>query len=206
MILYSAQASPFGRMVKLTAWCLGQIDEIEIRASNTGDPEDGIRDVNPLGKIPALVVPGQGGAEAQTLYDSRVIVEYLDMRAGGGHVIPAGGPARFEVLTRMARMVGVLDAAILVVYEGRFRPAEMRVESFVEYQRDKIIRVLETVGSPVYVHGAMPDVGEITLACALDYLDFRQQVNWRDHAPQLQDWLAAFGESVPGYEATLPQD
>ena len=206
MILYSAPASPFGRMVKLTASCLGQIDDIEVRATNTGDPDDGIRQINPLGKIPALVVAGQGGSDGQTIYDSRVIVEYLDSLAGGGRVIPAGGPARFEVLTRMARMVGVLDAAILVVYEGRFRPAEMRVESFVDYQRDKIIRVLETIGGSAYQNGAMPDAGEITLACALDYLDFRQQVNWRDHAPQLQDWLAAFGASVPGYEATLPRD
>jgi glutathione S-transferase len=206
MILYSAAASPFGRMVKLTAHCLGQIDDIEVRTANTGDPDDSIRTVNPLGKIPALVVAGQGGDDGQTLYDSRVIVEYLDSLAGGGHVIPAAGPTRFEVLTRMARMVGMLDAAILVVYEGRFRPAGMRVESFVDYQRDKIIRVLETMGSPAYLHGAMPDAGEITLACALDYLDFRQQVNWCDHAPQLQDWLAAFGASVPGYAATLPRD
>ena len=206
MILYSAPASPFGRMVKLTASCLGQIDDIAVRATNTGDPDDGIRDVNPLGKIPALVVAGQGGDDGQTLYDSRVIVEYLDVLAGGGRVIPAGGPARFEVLTRMARMVGVLDAAILVVYEARFRPAEMRVESFVDYQRGKIIRVLETIGDAAYQNGVMPDAGEITLACALDYLDFRQQVNWRDHAPQLQDWLAAFGASVPGYAATLPRD
>ncbi|MEK9855796.1 MAG: glutathione S-transferase, partial [Rhodobiaceae bacterium] len=206
MILYSAPASPFGRMVKLTARCLGQIDEIEVRATNTGDPDDGIREVNPLGKIPALVIAGQDGGDPQTLYDSRVIVEYLDSLAGGGKVIPASGAARFEVLTRMARMIGVLDAAILVVYEGRFRPAEMRVESFVDYQRDKIIRVLQTVGSPSYGNGAMPDAGEITLACALDYLDFRQQVNWRDHAPQLQDWLAGFAAAVPGYEATLPHD
>ncbi|MGB2187459.1 MAG: glutathione S-transferase family protein [Candidatus Puniceispirillaceae bacterium] len=206
MILYSAPASPFGRMVKLTAWCLGQVDDLEVRATNTGDPDDGIREVNPLGKIPALVVAGQGGGDASTLYDSRVIVEYLDSLAGGGHVIPASGMARFEVLTRMARMVGVLDAAILVVYEARFRPADMRVESFVDYQRGKIIRVLETAGSPVYQNGAMPDAGEITLACALDYLDFRQQVNWRDHAPQLQDWLAGFAGAVPGYEATMPRD
>ncbi|MGB1177592.1 MAG: glutathione S-transferase family protein, partial [Candidatus Puniceispirillaceae bacterium] len=197
MILYSAPASPFGRMVKLTAWCLGQVDDLEVRATNTGDPDDGIREVNPLGKIPALVVAGQGGGDASTLYDSRVIVEYLDSLAGGGHVIPAGGLARFEVLTRMARMVGVLDAAILVVYEARFRPAEMRVESFVDYQRGKIIRVLETVGSPVYQNGTMPDAGEITLACALDYLDFRQQVDWREHAPQLQGWLAGFAAAVP---------
>ena len=206
MILYSAPASPFGRMVKLTAYCLGQIDDIEIRATNTGDPDDGIRQVNPLGKIPALVVPGQSDADASILYDSRVIVEYLDSLAGGGHVIPAGGPARFAVLTRMARMVGMLDAAILVVYESRFRPADMRVESFVDYQRDKIIRVLETVGTPVYRNGAMPDAGEIALVCALDYLDFRQQLNWRDHAPQLVDWLIAFAADVPGYTETLPRD
>ena len=139
MILYSAPASPFGRMVKLTAHCLGQIDGIEVKATNTGDPEDEIRGVNPLGKIPALV------ADGQTLYDSRVIVEFLDARAGGGRIIPAAGPQRFEVLTRMAAMVGLLDAALLVVYEGRFRPPEMKVESFLDYQRGKIMRVLATL-------------------------------------------------------------
>ena len=200
MILYSAPASPFGRMVKLTAHCLGQIDEIEVRATNTGDPQDEIRTVNPLGKIPALV------ADGQTLYDSRVIVEFLVARAGGDRIIPASGRQRFDVLTRMAAMVGMLDAALLVVYEGRFRPPEMKVESFLDYQRGKIVRVLETVGDAAYANGAMPDAGEITLACALDYLDFRKQLDWRDHAPQLQDWLAAFAAAVPGYTATLPRD
>jgi len=200
MILYSAPASPFGRMVKLTAHCLGQIGEIEVRATNTGDPEDEIRSVNPLGKIPALVSDGQ------TLFDSRVIVEFLDARAGGGRIIPVSGPWRFEVLTRMAAMVGMLDAALLVVYEGRFRPPEMKVESFLDYQRGKIVRVLETAGANAYANGAMPDAGEITLACALDYLDFRQQLDWRDHAPQLQGWLAGFGKAVPGYAETRPRD
>lgn len=200
MILYSAPASPFGRMVKLTAHCLGQIGGIEVKATNTGDPEDDIRSVNPLGKIPALVVDGQ------TLYDSRVIVEFLDARAGGGRIIPAAGPQRFEVLTRMAAMVGMLDAALLVVYEGRFRPPEMKVESFLDYQRGKIMRVLETVGDPAYANGAMPDAGDITLACALDYLDFRRQLDWRDHAPQLRQWLADFSSAVPGYAETLPRD
>ena len=200
MILYSAPASPFGRMVKLTAHCLGQIDEIEVRATNTGDPQDEIRTVNPLGKIPALV------ADGQTLYDSRVIVEFLVARAGGDRIIPASGRQRFDVLTRMAAMVGMLDAALLVVYEGRFRPPEMKVDSFLDYQRGKIVRVLETVGDAAYANGAMPDAGEITLACALDYLDFRKQLDWRDHAPQLQDWIAAFAAAVPGYTATLPRD
>ena len=58
--------------------------------------------------------------------------------------------------------------------------------------------------SPQYRNGAMPDAGEIALACVLDYLDFRQQLNWRDHAANLQDWLADFAAAVPGYKETLP--
>ena len=135
------------------------------------------------------------------LYDSRVIVEYLDARAGGGKLIPAAGAARFETLTRAALMDGIMDAAILVVYEGRMRPEDKYVESFVTYQREKIQRGLEVIAasSPQYRNGAMPDAGEIALACVLDYLDFRQQLNWRDHAANLQDWLGDFAAAVPGY-------
>ena len=200
MILYSAAASPFGRKIKLAAHCLGMIDRITVRASNTRDPQDEIRNVNPLGKIPALVTDGQ------TLYDSRVILEYLDSLAGGGKLAPAVGSARFEVLTRAAKMDGMMDAALLIVYEARFRPDGMQVESVLETQRDKIIRGFATIGDPVYANGAMPDLGEIGLACLLDYLDFRQQLDWRDHAPQLVPWLAAFAAAVPGYDVTMPVD
>lgn len=200
MILYSAAASPFGRKVKLAAHCLGMIDQIKVRATNTRDPEDEIRTVNPLGKIPALVTDGQ------TLYDSRVILEYLDSRAGGGKLLPAAGLDRFEVLTRAAKMDGMMDAALLIVYEARFRPDGMQVDTVLETQRDKIIRGFGTIGMASYANGAMPDLGEIGLACLLDYLDFRQQLDWRDHAPQLISWLADFAAAVPGYDDTMPVD
>ena len=200
MILYSAPASPFGRKVKLAAHCLGMADRIAVRPTNTGDPDDEIRTVNPLGKIPALVTDGH------TLYDSRVIVEYLDSLAGGGKLLPASGDARFEVLTRVAKMDGIMDAALLVVYEARFRPEGMQVESVLKTQRDRIIRGLASIGDDAYANGAMPDLGEIGLACLLDYLDFRKQVDWRDHAPQLVSWMQDFGAAVPGYENTMPAD
>ena len=200
MILYSAPASPFGRKVKLAAHCLGMADWITVRPTNTGDPDDEIRTVNPLGKIPALVTDGH------TLYDSRVIVEYLDSLAGGGKLLPASGDARFEVLTRAAKMDGIMDAALLVVYEARFRPEGMQVESVLKTQRDRIIRGLASIGDDAYANGAMPNLGEIGLACLLDYLDFRKQVDWRDHAPQLVSWMQDFGAAVPGYEDTLPAD
>ena len=200
MILYSSPPSPFGRKIKIALSCLGMRDDVTVKVVNTMDPEDDIRGINPLGKIPAL------DTGDTVIFDSRVILEYLDSQAGGGNILPAGGDHRYAVLTMAALADGIMDAAILVVFESRMRPAEMRVESFVTYQRDKIIRGLQGLGMTEYTNGAMPDMAEIGIACTLDYLDFRKQVEWRDHAPHLQGWLDGFAAAVPGYADTLPRD
>ncbi|MDC1169451.1 glutathione S-transferase family protein [bacterium] len=200
MQLRSSPSSPFGRKVKMATYILGFDDQVTHVLTDTLDPNDSICDVNPLGKIPALEDDGT------TYYDSRVIMEYLDAKAGGGKIIPASGPTRYEALTRAALMDGILDAAILVIYERRMRPEDKYVESVVERQRGKIIRGLEAIAAEnrSYSNGAMPDIGEIGLACVLDYLDFRKQVSWRDHAPNLASWLADFAAAVPGYEDSMP--
>ena len=200
MQLRSSPSSPFGRKVKMATYILGFDTQVTPVLTDTLDHNDSICEVNPLGKIPALE---DGGV---TYYDSRVIMEYLDAKAGGGKIIPASGPARYEALTRAALMDGILDAAVLVIYERRMRPEDKYVESVVERQRGKIIRGLEVIAAkkPRYSNGAMPDIGEIGLACVLDYLDFRKQVNWRDHAPNLASWLADFAAAVPGYEDSMP--
>ena len=200
MQLRSSPSSPFGRKVKMATYILGFDDQVTPVLTDTLDPNDSICEVNPLGKIPALEDDGA------TFYDSRVIMEYLDAKAGGGKIIPAHGPERYETLTRAALMDGILDAAILVIYERRMRPEDKYVESVVERQRGKIISGLEAIAekNPGYSNGAMPDIGEIGLACVLDYLDFRKQVNWRDHAPCLLPWLADFAAAVPGYEDSVP--
>ena len=200
MQVRSSPSSPFGRKVKMATYILGFDDQVTPVLTDTLDPNDSICEVNPLGKIPALEDNGT------TYYDSRVIMEYLDAKAGGGKIIPASGAARYEALTRAALMDGILDAAILVIYERRMRPEDKYVESVVERQRGKITRGLEAIAAenPSYSNGAMPDIGEIGLACVLDYLDFRKQVNWRDHAPNLASWLADFAVAVPGYEDSMP--
>ena len=200
MQLRSSPSSPFGRKVKMATYILGFDDQVTAVLTDTLDPNDSICEVNPLGKIPALEDNGT------TYYDSRVIMEYLDAKAGGGKIIPVSGAARYEALTRAALMDGILDAAILVIYERRMRPEDKYVESVVERQRGKIIRGLEAIAAknPSYSNGAMPDIGEIGLACVLDYLDFRKQVNWRDHAPNLASWLADFAAAVPGYGDSMP--
>lgn len=200
MKLRSSPSSPFGRKVKMATYILGFADEVTAVPTDTLDPNDSICEVNPLGKIPALE---DGGV---TYFDSRVIMEYLDAKAGGGKIIPARGNARYEAMTRAALMDGILDAAVLIVYESRMRPEDKYVESVVLRQRGKIIRGLEAVAAtaPTYQNGAMPDVGEIGLACVLDYLDFRKQVNWRDHAAGLEGWFADFAAQVPGFAESAP--
>lgn len=200
MQFFTSPSSPFGRKVKIAAHVLGFYGELTEMPTNTLDPASGICDVNPLGKIPALEDNGS------TLYDSRVIMEYLDAKAGGGKIIPVGGSARFNALTRAALTDGILDAAVLVVYETRMRPKNKYVDTFVERQRDKIIRGLKAVAATAtsYQSGPMPDVGEIGLACVLDYLDFRKQVNWRDHSVSFAGWLDDFAADVPGYRNSMP--
>ena len=111
MILRSVGPSPFGRKVRIATAVLGLNDEITIKAADTMNPDDSIRGQNPLGKIPALI-----------LNDGRVIIEYLDKIAGGGRLIPNETDARFEALTLATLADGILDAGILIVYEGRYRP------------------------------------------------------------------------------------
>jgi glutathione S-transferase len=196
MILRSSLPSPFGRKIKIAAALLGLRDQIEIVLTDTNDPADTIRKQNPLGKIPALILE-----DGRIFYDSRVILEYLDHLAGGDRLIPADPEARFPVLTRAAVADGALDAAILIVYESRFRDAEKREPKWVDYQAEKITRVLTQFEAGPPPDGKR-DVSHIGLACLLGYLDLRFDGKWRAEAPKLVTWLDAFAAEVPSFEAT----
>jgi glutathione S-transferase len=195
MILRSSLPSPFGRKIKIAAALLGLRDKIEVVLTDTNDPADAIRKQNPLGKIPALILE-----DGRVLFDSPVILEYLDYLAGGNNLIPAEPDARFAVLTEAALADGVLDAAILMVYEIRFREAEKREPKWVAYQEEKVTRAL------AHFEVAPPqgkrDVSHIGLACVLGYLDLRFEGKWRTGHPKLVAWLDAFATEVPSFEAT----
>ena len=198
-VLRSSPASPFGRKAKIAAAVLGLSDRITVEMTDTNDPNDSIRKQNPLGKIPALVLD-----DGKVLYDSRVIVEYLDYLAGGGKLLPQG-PSRFDVLTLQALANGIMDASILRVYEARFRPEERRDPNWLSYQSDKVSRglaALEAAPPATPADGEIPDAGQIALACALGYLDLRFEGTWRTDYPRLVAWLAAFETAVPAYTET----
>lgn len=196
LTLRSSPASPFGRKVKISLIELGLTEKVEIIAADTTDPAEPLRQQNPLGKIPTLVLE-----DGSTLFDSRVIVEYLDHLAGGGRIIPAGAE-RFGQLRLQALADGIADAALLQVYEVRFRAAEMRHAGWVENQQGKIGRALASLESHPPAFPDRPRIGEIALACALGYLDLRHEGKWRAGHPQLVAWLDAFAAKVPAFEAT----
>ncbi|MBV8183671.1 MAG: glutathione S-transferase family protein [Hyphomicrobiales bacterium] len=197
MILRSSPASPFGRKIRIAAALLGLADRISVVQADTGKPDDPLRKDNPLGKLPVLVPEG-----GKPIYDSRVILEYLDHLAGAGKIFP-NGSRRFEVLTLQALADGILDASILRVYEVRMRSEDKREASWVAYQADKVARGLRVLeANPPALSSGIPDAGQITLACALGYQDLRFEGKWREGHPNLVAWLDAFAKAVPAFEET----
>jgi glutathione S-transferase len=197
MILRSSPPSPFGRKVKIAAAVLGLDQEITVEKADPTDASDTIRKQNPLGKIPALIIE-----DGSVLHDSPVILDYLDHRAGGDKIIPAEPGARFAALTLQSLCDGVLDACLLLVYEGRWRPAEKHEPKWLDYQSGKVKRAFDVLEAAPPALGTTPNVGAITLACALGYGDLRFGGTWRKDYPNLVQWHDAFAAQVPAFEKT----
>ena len=195
LVLRSAAASPFARKVRIAAAALEIEDRIEISAADTNNPADSLRSQNPLGKIPALILE-----TGEAIFDSAVIVEYLDWLAGGGKIIPSEPKARFRSLTQESLADGIAEAAVLIRYETVWREPELRSEKWMSYQGDKIARALRAFD--LAPPEELSDVGTIALASALGYLDLRFEGVWRSDHPRLVAWLDVFSDATPSYEAT----
>ncbi|WP_338549982.1 glutathione S-transferase family protein [Roseovarius phycicola] len=190
MQLISAKPSPFGRKVKVMLIETGQDDEVErVEVMTTPVATDpAIAAANPVGKIPALV--REDGA---TLYDSRVICRFLDARAGAGLYPEA---RIWDTLTLEATADGIMDAAILMVYEHRVRPENLVFEDWIEAQWSKVVRSVKAVNDRWMSHLNGPlDASHIAIGCALAYLDFRQPSrDWRSGNDALAAWFTTFAE------------
>ncbi|HWB45399.1 MAG TPA: glutathione S-transferase [Hyphomicrobiaceae bacterium] len=201
MKLLHSPLSPYVRKVKMTAIMKGLMDKIEIVPADTmvlNNPE--INRVNPLAKIPALITE-----DGTAVFDSHVICEYLDGLAPSPVLFPREARERIKTLTLASLADGILDAALLLVYEKRFRPEEKWHAPWQERQQTKIDEALNYLEKAPPAWGASPDYGHLTLAAALGYLDFRHDGKWRAGHPKLVAWLDKFAKAVPAFEATRPQ-
>lgn len=171
-----AAPSPFVRKVRVVAAETGTALTLTEVFANPLERRDQVCDANPLGKIPALRLPG-----GQVLYDSRVICRYV----GAGSALYPAGDAEWSALRREALADGLLEAALLARYETALRPAEYRWDDWLAGQMAKIAAALSRMecDGP---DAAAPDIGDIATGCALAYLDLRfPDLDWRADHPGL---------------------
>ncbi len=201
MTLFYSPTSPFVRKVMVLLHETGQLAKVALQEVQLSpiSPSPEVNAANPAGKIPALRL-----ADGSLLFDSRVILEYLDQQHSGQPLLAASGSARWNCLTLCALADALLDAAVLIRYESFLRPQDKRWDSWLSGQQDKIERALahfEQVASRLSEHF---DLAAISLACALGYVDLRQpELAWRQRYPQLAAWYAAVSQR-PSLLATQP--
>ena len=197
MKLRYSPTSPFARKVRITIHELGLGDRVELLVT---DPwtDAALRADNPLGKVPLLILD-----DGEALYDSPVICEYLDSRAGG-KLFPPAGAARWRALKLQALGDGMAEATARRFVEGR-RPVAEQSQAVINRQAEAIQAALgaaERVVAALAVDS--PTIGEIAIAAALGYLEFRApEEDFRTAQPKLSGWLARFGARA-SYAATRP--
>jgi len=188
--------SPYVRKCWALAIQRGIEDRVELWTVPTTDP--GLAEVNPLSKVPTLITD-----EGQVLYDSPVICEFLDSVGSGPHMFPESGAARWKALTQAALADGILDATQPRRREVALPQDEGRI-TYIVLQQGKVARALDALEADADSLGALTTIGEIAIACALGYLDFRYPHEpWRPGHPKLEEWYARVSE-LPAMARTVP--
>ncbi|OYQ34940.1 glutathione S-transferase [Niveispirillum lacus] len=200
MKLRYSQTSPFVRKVLMAAHEVGVANRIELSPTDVWSPDSPIVRENPLSKIPTLLTD-----DGMVLFDSPVIMEYLDSLHDGRKLIPAAGPARWLALRQQAIGDGICDAAVLRRME-ELRPATLRSAEWDSRQRAAIFRAFDRLEIDA---GDLPDpeqqtVGGLAILSAMGYMDFRfAREPWRTGRSALARWFDNAARRA-SFEATLP--
>ena len=204
MKLIGSPASPYSRKVRVVM-AEKKLD-YQYVIDDVWAPDSSISESNPLGKVPCLVMEG-----GEAVFDSRVIVEYLDTLSPVGKLIPAQGRERAEVKTWEALADGLMDAALLARMEDMFkgRTEAQRSQAWIDRQFGKINAVLKAMSTGLadkpFCSGIHFSLSDVAVGCALGYLDYRfPQIIWRESYPnlvKLQDKLA----QRPSFIDTAPK-
>lgn len=200
MKLIGSLTSPYVRKIRVVL-AEKKID-YDLVLDNPWAADNQVGALNPLGKVPVLVLD-----DDSTLYDSRVIAEYLDTVAPNNRLIPASGRERISVKRWEALADGVLDAAVAAFLEAK-RPDGERSPSWIERQRGKIDQALKVMaddlGDQPWCHGTGFSLADVAVGCALGYVSFRlADIPWAGQYPKLSALYEklmqrqAFADTVP---------
>ena len=202
MKLIGSLTSPYVR--KARAVLAEKKIDYELVIDAPWSPTTAVPNFNPLGKVPVLVLD-----DDSTLYDSRVIVEYLDNVTPNNRLIPASGRERIGVKRWEALGDGICDAAATELLEGR-RPAGEKSPSWIERQRGKVLAGLKVaaaeLGEQPWCHGNAFSLADVAMGCALGYLAFRfPDIDWRGEYPNLAKLYDKLMQR-PSFAETVPHD
>lgn len=200
MKLIYSPASPFVRKVAVFAELGNLTDQITFSsvATTALNVADDARSANPLGKIPALIL-----ADGSTLFDSRVICRYLDDVADLG-MYPASNI--WKVTTLEALGDGIMESGVCISYEKRLRPENEQSPNWIEAQWSKVEHAIASLETGTYSEMGGPlNAGQISVACALDYIDFRHgDRNWQSRHPKMANWQRKM-QSLDAFKSTKPE-
>ena len=203
MTLHRSPRTPNVRKVMIAAHEMGMHERIKIVRTVAGGttPHRALMKLNPVGKIPTLEL-----ADGTVVYDSPVIMEYLDTMHSGPKLYPSAWPERLTALRRHALGQGMLDNALLLLGEG-FRPADKQSEPHKDLWRAKLRACVDALEPEAEaLTSSAFSVGHIAIGVALGYLDFRfDAMRWRDLHPRLAAWFATFN-ARPSVVANMPVD
>lgn len=201
MKLFCSSTSPYARKATICAALLNLSAQIErvLITTTAIKPNEQLAAHNPMIKLPTLVLNN-----GQVIYDSRVICEYLSTLANDHQIFPEG-EQRWKALTLQATGDGLLDAALIARYEMAFRPKEYQWDGWFQAQMKKIVgcmSVIEKNAATLETHQLT--IGEITIACALGFLDFRfGEMGWRHQYPETAAWFEKIS-LLPVMRDTVP--
>jgi glutathione S-transferase len=202
MKLIGSFPSPFTRKARIVA--AEKKVEYVWEAQNVWAPDNPVPEYNPLGKVPVLVLD-----DGTTLYDSRVICEFLDSVSPIGKLLPADNRERIEVRRWEALADGVLDAGVLARLEGA-RAAGERSPAWIDRQMGKVARGLDAmdiqIGARQWCHGNGFTLADIAVGVCVGWLDFRfPQLEWRKDRPNLARLAVKLAER-PSFAETTPRE
>lgn len=200
MKLFFNQTSPYARKARIAVHEKGLSNRVQFVETDpwTNPPE--LLAVTPLSKVPVLVL-----GDGSTVTESDAIIQVLDMLGEkASRLLPAeDGAARIDALARAGLCQGLIDASFIAVLENR-RPATGRWDDWVQRQRGAVQRALSRIAQQFQPAAERFDIGDIGLAVALGYLDFRHpDLTWRKDHPQLADWYDRMARR-PSMQATKP--
>ena len=189
MKLYYSPTSPFVRKINVFAIEAGLDKKIEWVKTNPWQVEDILTAENPLSQVPTLITDDE-----MVIYDSSVICEYLDSLHSGEKLIPLHGAPRWKALRLQALGDGILNAGILRFLEKK-RPADKQFTDWDTTQKQSVERSLDYLESTVSDWGEEINIGVLSIACVLGWLDFRfADEDWRKNRSKLTAWFDLFSK------------